>query len=181
MPGGAVDVQWTWWKWAKGEAQCNVCVLRWVIRRGGSLKAEPWQLRRKHVQGMFVLHLPRERSCVHCPFPRTTEHNRRPRSSSSVQPLSQSTGGPRVHICTETLSVSRYVLCSSVSACVLDLDQSVKLDAIWTTSGWSALLTGYNPYFHYLARRTANVVPFRELAMVALPGGVLLRYQVCFS
>lgn len=52
--------------------------------------------------------------------------------------------GPHVHISKEIFLVLRYVLYSQDYAYALDLYQRVKLDVIWTTTGWCAPLTGYS-------------------------------------
>lgn len=79
--------------WGTVMSMC-VFVLRW--KRGGveSLKAEPWQLRGKHVWGMFVLHLPPECSCVHCPFPRTPDTADALAARPSSNPSATAKGAP---------------------------------------------------------------------------------------
>lgn len=129
---------------SKRERHSAMCIEVGREEGGESLKAEPWQLRGKHVWGMFVLHLPPERSCVHCPFSQNTGTQQTP-SRFALRPTPQlEHRGPHVCICKKTLSVLRYALYSKDYAYALDLGRRVKLDVIWRTLGWSALLTGYS-------------------------------------
>lgn len=85
--------QRTGWKWAS----VWVCVYaqRWAHRREKNL----WKQSHDSWGGsmceacLFCIY-PLWCSCVHCPFPRTPEHSRRPHGPSSVQPPSRSTGAP---------------------------------------------------------------------------------------
>lgn len=107
-----------------------------------------------------------------------TQQTPSPLAPPSSNPSARA-GGPPVHIVKEILSVLRYAVQSGLCyAYALDLERRVKLEVIWTTAEWSALLTGYS--LHSTApnpRQAVNVVPFRELSMVSMPEGVLQGFR----
>lgn len=143
---------------------------------GESLKAEPWQLRGKHVWGMFVLHLAPERSCVHCPFPRTPEHSRHPRRSPSVQPLisKHRLGGGFTHLFFIFIFKDKLkILPKSMHYFLKKLRLLGQLHGQSTLSGSSRhLFSLYLPL---------NVVQVKELEKAEAASRCTTRYQVCFS
>lgn len=161
--------RWTEWKRVEGRGAVQ-CVWRWGVNLwkqshdswGGSM-----------CEACLFCIYPPGCSCVHCPFPRTPEHNRRPLGSPSIQPLGWSTEAP----CPHSQGGARCEICSALSGSCRGFGLQSETGRSRQTAVRSALpptsLTGHEGqwmWFH-----------FSELAMVALPEGSLQGCGFCFQ